>query len=160
MSDTQPVTLPNPPQIIYHADARPSGERGISCGAPDIGLVADVSVVHPGAATSMRAATQIHVAAAASPHAEQRAKYGVGAGCFAPLSTERYGRMGSQARKFLRSLATAGVSSAAAGSQVMMSAFRAGALREFCEAPIIGMQCRLCYCKRHRCHTCRGCANK
>jgi hypothetical protein len=136
------------------------GKGGFLAVLPDIVLVADVSIVHPGAATSMRAATQTHVAAAALPHAEQRAKYGVGAGCFAPLSTERYGRMGSQAIKFIRSLATAGVSSAAAGSQVMMSAFQAGALREFCEAPIIGMQCGLCYCKRHSCHTWRGCANK
>jgi hypothetical protein len=61
-------------------------------------------------------------------------KYGVGeqiaAGGFTLLSTETCGGMSSGAHTFLKSLTDAAMSSAAAGSEVTVTAFRASALHE------------------------------
>jgi hypothetical protein len=67
----------------------------------DNGLaVADVSMVHPAAATYVRQASGTMGEAVVAGDAEQRAMYG-GGGEFVPLSTESYGRLGIPAMKFL-----------------------------------------------------------
>jgi hypothetical protein len=115
---------------------QPTGERGdILALLPSVGLiVADVSVVHPAASKFVRAAAQTDGAAAAGRDREKRLKYGVGeqiaAGGFTPLSTETYSRMSSVAHTFLKSLTDAAMSSASAGSELTITAFRANALRE------------------------------
>jgi hypothetical protein len=82
----------------------------------------------------LRAAAQTDGAAAAGGDREKRLKYGAGeqiaAGGFTPLSTETYGRMSSVVHAFLESLTDVALSFADAGSEVTVTAFRAGALHE------------------------------
>jgi hypothetical protein len=156
---------------LLAADARPSGEwGGILALLPDIVLaVADVSVVHPGAASYMRAAAQTDGTAAVSKDAEKWAKYGVGkqvaASGFVPLSTERDG-MGLPATNVSTLLGYS-------GSFFGCSWFRDGHvnLLGWCFARLAnsfstresgcssgGSEC-LYYCRRHTCHQWRGCGN-
>jgi hypothetical protein len=124
--------------------AQPTRERGdLLAVLPEAGLVvADVSVVHPAAMTYARNASRTDGAAAAARDQEKRLKYGVGSQVathgFTPLSTETYGRMGAPAHAFLKDLASAAASSAAAGFEVTTSAFKAGALRELGTALVRG----------------------
>jgi hypothetical protein len=110
-------------------------ERGdILAVLPNVGLIADVSAVHPAGYRLLRAAAQTDGAAAAVRDRENRLMYGVGeqiaAGGFTPLSTESYGRISSVAHAFPKSLMDAAMPSAAAGSEVTVTTFGANALRE------------------------------
>jgi hypothetical protein len=122
------------------ADARPSGERGdILAALSDIALgAADVSVVHPGAASHMRAAAQTDGTAAASQDADKGLSMGLSRRLrpvlFRPCSQKLMGGWACQHKRFFQSFATAAISSALVGSGVTMSAFQASALRELCVA--------------------------
>jgi hypothetical protein len=70
--------------------------------------VADMFAVHPTTTKYIHAAAQTHGAAAASQDTEKRAKYGAGEQVAVDrtlsLSTQIWGKMGSQAHKFSRPL--------------------------------------------------------
>jgi hypothetical protein len=119
------------------------------------------------------AAAQTNGAGAASRDAEKKAKYGAGeqvaAGGLMPLPTDRYGKMGSPAQKFLQSLPWA----TAAVSFCSCSWFRGDdvSISGWCFARTVwrvstpergglsgGNEC-LCHCRRHSCHTWCSCAN-
>jgi hypothetical protein len=78
--------------------------------------VADVSVIHPGADTYVRAAASTAGSAAKTRDAQKYAKYNrAGSAVYrmVPLSHESYGRLGQPASKFLNELANLASSSGA-----------------------------------------------
>jgi hypothetical protein len=97
-------------------------------------VVADVSVVHPAATSSSRAATWNAGAAAASRDALKRCQYHAGglpaALSFSPLTVESYSHIGAAAMRFLNALAEVALASSATGTDVTKVAFISGALRK------------------------------
>jgi hypothetical protein len=115
---------------------------------PDEGsVVTDVSVVHPVANSFLRRAAHTAGTAASARDAAKSLKYGSGG--HTPLSMESYRRLGRLAMQFLQTLADAATSSATAGSDVTISSFVTGALRELSVALVKGNEVvyrKLCMC--------------
>ncbi len=91
--------------------------------------VADVSVIHPAAATYARDAARTQGAAAANRDVHKRARYELSnpdGYAFRPLSIESYGHLGKPAMELLNTLA----STAAEGGTVRKDHFVSNALRE------------------------------
>jgi hypothetical protein len=110
-------------------------ERGdILMVMPDTLKVADVSVIHPAAASYALPASKTAGAAAEIREQSKKNKYAANAGenafQFVPLVHESYGRLGKDAMAFLGELANAAVGAAQVGSGVTKQAFITGALRE------------------------------
>ena len=95
---------------------------------PDGLTVTDVSVIHPAAASYVRAA-RVEGGAAASRDQVKRAQYSSAdpnGYAFVPLSVETFGRLGKPAMELLNQLAT----TAASGGTARKDCFVIGALKE------------------------------
>ena len=111
------------------AAARPDSRGDLLLILPSGLTVVDISVIHPAAASYVRAAARSAGSAAATRDARKRALYRTAdpnGYAFTPLSVETYGRLGEPAMELLNALA--GV--AAAGGTVFKAGFVTNALRE------------------------------
>jgi len=127
-STVEPALRALPGAHAAAAGARPESRGDLLLVLPGGLTVADVSVIHPAAATYLQAARTAGGAAAVRDQAK-RAHYqsaDPNGYAFTPLSTETFGRLGKPAMELLNSLAT----EATAGGVVCKDGFVTNALRE------------------------------